>query len=578
MSAVTHSLENLVQLLHTRADEFPDKVVFRFLKDGETESDQVTYQTLHRQALEFAAQLSAVAPNQSRALLLFPSGIDFIAAFFGCLYASVIAIPVPLPRNTRQLPRIEAIAKDSGASIIITNQDSAPRLTQLLEKTSLQAIQGITIGAPPVSDAAERPITAISSDTLAFLQYTSGSTGAPKGVMVSHGNLLSNFRMLQKALKQDEKTVTVSWLPLFHDMGLIGNALQMIYLGATCILMPPEAFLMKPIRWLEAISRYKADHSGGPNFAYELCCKRIKPDRIAQLDLSNWDIAFVGAEPIRALTLEQFAETFAPAGFSEQAFFPCYGLAEASLFVTGRGRANGCRNLDFSKTELEKHHAQLAMDSTGSDTRRLVSCGTSWINGSVKIVNTETLNQCPENEIGEIWATGPHITKGYWNHPSATEATFSARLPEDPNTQYLRTGDLGFINQGELFICSRLKDHIIIAGRNHDPADIEESVGNCHTAIKSDCCIAFSVLNDERECLVVVTELERTARNHEQSEIIQAIRSAVAVNHDLMTHAISLIQPASCPRTSSGKVRRQACKQAWANNTLLLIPPHHASS
>lgn len=563
MDDITADACTLLDVLDQQCREQPDTVAFRFLSDGETESASLSYRALQTQAKQIAAHLSSRSLKTRTALLIFPSGLDFICAFYGCLYAGIIAVPVSLPRNVRQLPRTENIARDAGVELVLTNDATQSALETVVSSSMLSTLPWQTLETilqAPVMPAEE---VSMEPESLAFLQYTSGSTGHPKGVMVSHRNLLKNHGMMQASLKQSEATITVCWLPLFHDMGLIGNVLQTVYIGGQCILMPPETILMKPLRWLQAISHYRADHSGGPNFAYELCQRRISKEARATLSLDCWDIAFVGAEPIRAHTLERFQECFVECGFQEDAFFPCYGLAEACLFVSGNGRLKGAYAVDFDSEALK--HKQARATTEGKQSRRLVGCGKSWMSAQVKIVDPATKQSCPDGMIGEIWASGPHIAAGYWNQPEASQQAFAATLADalDSALPALRTGDLGFIYNDELFISSRLKDLLIIAGRNHHPADIEESVENCHSAIRIGCVAAFAVDVDDAEKVVLLAELERTARNEDPAPIKQAIRAAVALQHDLMLHDISLIPPASCPRTTSGKVMRHRCKQLW---------------
>jgi acyl-CoA synthetase (AMP-forming)/AMP-acid ligase II len=372
-------------------------------------------------------------------------------------------------------------------------------------------------------DEWQRPV--LTGDTPAFLQYTSGSTSQPKGVIVSHANLLHNEELIQQAFSQTESSVIVGWLPLYHDMGLIGNVLQTLYVGAQCVLMSPAAFLQSPFRWLQAISYAKATTSGGPNFAYDLCVRKISEEQRAQLDLSSWKVAFNGAEPIRPATLERFTEAFAPCGFNAEAFHPCYGLAEATLFVTGKA-AGSPRAQSFNVAELVKNRV-VSSGGNGTENKRLVSCGVSFGEQTVVVVNPETRIEADTDEVGEIWVAGPSIAGGYWNQPEATRQTFHAQLAGDTQKKFLRTGDLGFVFDGELYVTGRLKDLIIIRGLNHYPQDIEQTVEQSHAALRPGCGAAFSVEIEGEEKLVVVQEVQRT-RKAVDREIFEAIRQRVA--------------------------------------------------
>jgi acyl-CoA synthetase (AMP-forming)/AMP-acid ligase II/acyl carrier protein len=379
--------------------------------------------------------------------------------------------------------------------------------------------------------------------------------------------LLSNEQTIQVGFNHDENTIFVGWLPLFHDMGLIGNVLQPLYLGITCVMMPPIAFLQKPIRWLQAISKYRATTSGGPNFAYELCYQKIQPENCQDLDLSSWKVAFNGAEPIHARTLKQFSEAFSHCGFRSQAFYPCYGMAEATLFITGGDTEKLPTIESFEADALTQNQA---ITATNEETKayQIVSCGHQWLDHTIRIVDPQALEECPNNQIGEIWVSGSSVAKGYWNQPELTQATFYATLG-DSEEHYLRTGDLGFLKDGELFVTGRLKDVIIIRGRNFYPQDIELSVEQAHPALRSNATAAFSAEIEGEERLVVVQEVERTyVRKLNVDETIEAIRRAVSKDHELQVHTIVLLKPGRILKTSSGKIQRQACKRGYLEQKL----------
>ena len=404
---------------------------------------------------------------------------------------------------------------------------------------------------------------------MAFLQYTSGSTGTPKGVVLNHANLVHNSALIAHAFEHTRTSLGVFWLPSYHDMGLIGGILQPIYVGRTNVLMSPMTFLQKPFRWLSAITRFRATSAGGPNFAYEHCIQKITPEQRKQLDLSSWKLAFNGAEPVRAETLRRFAEKFAPCGFRAEAFYPCFGLAEATLIVSGGYVAKPPIIRSFDSVALTQ--GKVREVAGGSPTARdLVGCGQTLPDQKIVIANPETKTTCPPDEIGEIWVSGPSMAQGYWKRPDVTETMFHAHLQDTGDGPFLRTGDLGFMLDGELFVTGRLKDLIILRGVNYYPQDIELTVQRCHPRLRADCGAAFAVEKDGREQLVLVFEVER----HKQGqfgEVFQAIRRAVAGEHDLNVDAIVLIRAGTVPKTSSGKIQRHACRQSYLDGTLDVV-------
>jgi acyl-CoA synthetase (AMP-forming)/AMP-acid ligase II len=447
-----------VDLLQSRAMRDPDAVAYRFLGDGEAESARITYSQQDQLARSIAAVLEEKNAFGERALLLYPPTLDFINAFLGCLYAGVIAVPAYPPRSNRSLPRLFAMAADAKPRLILTTAATLhfiePWVKQAFGTGEIEVIATDKITPDTADNWRGRTI---HSDGVAFLQYTSGSTSSPKGVIVSHASLMHNEEMIRQAFRQSESSVIVSWLPLYHDMGLIGGVLQPLYAGAQCVLMSPLAFVQKPWRWLNAINRYRATTSGGPNFAYDLCVRKINEEQRAALDLSSWNVAFNGAEPVRAETLAQFARTFAPCGFRKKSFFPCYGLAEATLFVSGGQVEEEPVVCSLQTAELQ----QGRVAETTGEGQKLVGCGGPWMGQQVVIVDPETESECASGEVGEICVAGPSVALGYWNKPEETEKVFHAR-----NGTSLRTGDLGFFRNGELFVIGRLKDLIIVRGRN----------------------------------------------------------------------------------------------------------------
>ena len=483
----------LVELLRERAQQRSFEPLFTFLSDGETEEVTLTYGELEERARAIGWRLQFIGAESERVLLLFPPGLDYIAAFFGCLYAGAIAVPAYPPRLNKKLDRLQAIIADAGVSVILTTSSVCQKAQPLFAQSEqLKGVRWLTVDEIDLDLAFYYEEPEIGADSIAFIQYTSGSTSIPKGVMVTHGNLLHNEAMIKDAFRQSEQSVIVGWLPLYHDMGLIGNVLQPLYLGARCILMSPVAFLQRPYRWLSAISRYRATTSGGPNFAYELCLRKISPEQRASLDLSSWEVAFNGAEPIRAATQESFAETFAACGFRPEAFQPCYGLAEATLLVTGKHRSELAAVKGFEQRALEQNLLR-EVAPEDEQARVLVSNGAPPSEQQVRIVNPETLIECAPDEVGEVWVSGSSVTRGYWNRPEETRQTFGAYLADTGEGPFLRTGDMGFLRDAELFIAGRLKDLVIIRGLNHYPQDIELTAEGSCAALRPGCGVAFSV-------------------------------------------------------------------------------------
>ena len=497
-------------LLRERARQQADTEAFLLLQDGESQSASVGYGELDRRARAIAAHLQTLKARGERVLLLYPAGLDYIAAFFGCLYAGAIAVPAYPPRNRRHHPRIEAILRDSGAAIALTNTATLPQVRALFEAGASRhnCVWIATDDLPLGLEDNWRDPDSQPSD-LAFLQYTSGSTGTPKGVKVSHANLLHNAAAIKHCFADSDRTIGTSWLPPYHDMGLIGGIIQPLYLGIPMVLMPPESFLQKPLRWLEAISNYRVTTSGGPDFAYDYCARRISPEQVNQLDLSCWELAFNGAEPIRPDTIDRFVDKFAPAGFKREAFYPCYGMAEATLFVTGGRRLQAPVKQAVLAEGLMQGDV-LASPETSS-AKVLVGCGRTAPEIAVQIVDPDTKLTCNDDRVGEIWVAGPNIASGYWQQPEQTEATFAAYLadanvPEEERGPYMRTGDLGFLRGGELFVTGRLKTTIVIRGRNYYPHDIEAVVQGCDAAFRVGCGAAFGIEGADGEQLAIVQD------------------------------------------------------------------------
>jgi thioester reductase-like protein len=567
---VDRSATSICDLLKTRAKDHPDRRAYTFLVDSESNEHVIRYVDLHIQACAVARTLTDLTTRGKTALLLYADGPEFIPGFLGCLYAGTIAAPTFPPhaaRLRRTLPRLVAIARDAEASVILTTKAILGLREAIVQHApELGSLPWIATDA--VEDASDfEPVEPASGD-LAYLQYTSGSTGSPKGVRVTHGNLMHNEAMIQEAFGTRPGLSGVGWLPLFHDMGLIGNLLHTLYIGSSIVLMSPLAFLQRPIRWLEAISRYRATATGGPNFAYDLCVQRTTEAQRASLDLSSLETAFCGAEPIQHGVLERFAEAFEPAGFRRDAFLPCYGLAEATLLVSGGSGSPSQLATDLDAAALQRGRVAVPAEE-GAGVRRLVSCGRVPSGHRVEIVDPETSKRCARDRVGEVWVASPSVADGYWKRPEESEATFQARLRGE-ETPFLRTGDLGFLRDGELYIAGRLKDLIIVRGRNHHPQDIEQSVQAAHRDLRPGCGVAFSVSREDTEELVIVQEVRKNELEDPDS-VFAAMRAAVARDHELATHAIALVAPRSVPKTSSGKLQRRACRQAFLDDDLELV-------
>ncbi len=563
-----------VELLRERVQHSPDNLAYTFLVDGDiTKEISLTYQELEQKVQAIAAKLQSLIAPGDRVLLLYPQGIDYVAGFLGCLYAGVIAIPIFQPRGKHSDIRIQAIADDAQAKVALTTNNILSNVAHRLDDASpLKELQWLATDniSIDLADTWQQPD--INSDTLAFLQYTSGSTGIPKGVMVSHGNLLHNSAYTASIWQYNSKSIMVTWLPIFHDMGLIFGILQPIYKGFPCYLMSPATFVQRPFRWLQAISHYKATHSGAPNFAYDLCVQKISAEQRASLDLSSWCMSLNAAEPVRAETFQQFIKVFKPCGLQPTTICHGYGLAEATLIVAGAWKQDMPVYYKIQSDALEQHKVVAAGDSV-LEVQTLVGSGYPAVDAQIVIANPATLSQCSAGEVGEIWVSSPSVAHGYWQRPLETAETFQAYLRDTGAGPFLRTGDLGFLRDGELFVTGRIKDVIIIRGNNYYPQDIEFTVEKSHPMLRQvGYGAAFAVEVVGQEQLVVTQEVERSAlKKLNGDEVASAIRQAVSEEHDLQIYAILLLKPATIPRTSSGKIQRSACRTEFLESTLKTI-------
>lgn len=570
---ILRSAPSLVDILRWRAHYEPDRCACTFLDDGDEPHDQVTYGSLDRQARIIADCLLNRGEPGDRALLLHPSGLDFLAALLGCFYAGIIAVPLYPPKLNRRDDRLLDVSRNAGARLALTTSSVRAGLDRALRHTpELEALDWIvteeTVARAPIdiSDAYAAP----DPNAVAYLQYTSGSTRSPKGVMVSHGNLLANIEDIDSGFQHGDDSVSVSWLPHFHDMGLVYGLLAPLALGFPCYFMPPASFLQRPLRWLKAISRFGATHSGGPNFAYDLCTQRITAEQKHGLDLSRWVVAFNGAEPVRKQTLDRFAAAFASCGFSPAALCPAYGLAEATLKVTTSRRNHEPTYFRASSEALGRGRIAEAAEFD-SDATALVGCGAPGPGTTVLIVDPDTFTPCAVDAVGEIWVESASVAKGYWNQSEESAAVFHAsRAEHTAEGHFMRTGDLGFMRGGELFVTGRIKDLVIIRGRNHYPHDIELTVQNSHPALRVDSGAAVSVDLDGEERLIVIQEIDRHL-HRDAEDAVAAIRTAVTDQHDIAPYAVVLVRQNGVAKTSSGKIQRGACARAFIDGRLPVV-------
>lgn len=558
--------ETLGDVLRRRAERQGDALAFTWLVDGEDQVVETTYSELDRRARAIAAELQKRGKTGERAMLVYDPGPDYIAALFGCLMAGTTAVPVYPPdpmRIDRTLPRLQAIIRDCHASILLSSSDTLGWGGKLFAQ--IPGLRGFVATDELCRDGIQAdPLRPDFEKVAALLQYTSGSTGDAKGVVIPHASLMANLRQIHFALDLKD-AVAVSWLPAYHDMGLIGGIFQPIFSGRACVLMAPMSFMQRPVRWLKAMSRYRATTTAAPNFAYDLCVRKITPEEAEGLDLSHWRLAMSGAERIRVETLDRFEAAFQKYGFRRGAFLACYGMAETTLFVSGGQRHAGPKVISLETGALAENRVELAADDVSEPTR-LVSCGLPGPREEVIIVDPADLRQCPENRVGEIWTRGPNVGAGYWNRPEETRGAFQA-YTEAGDGPYLRTGDLGFLHEGEVVVAGRLKEMIIVRGRNYYPQDIERTVEHVDSAIKTDGGAAFAIEWQGAERLVIVQEVTRPKRL-DLPRLLTRIRAAIAQDHDLAPLAIVLIRSGALPKTSSGKIQRRLCRELFLQERL----------
>jgi acyl-CoA synthetase (AMP-forming)/AMP-acid ligase II/acyl carrier protein len=568
---------SLPAILARRACAADDRWRLTFL-EGEGEERQTALDRFAPAVFALARHLAAITGAGEPVLLLYPPGIDFLIGFMACLAANRPAVPINPPRRNRLIERVDGILADTGARVALTTsamlrdqawwrQDDVPLARLTWQETDRLA-----------SNAADGEwIAPVAPDDIAFIQYTSGSTSAPKGVMVSHGNLVTDMQRMAAAWEIAPSSVMVTWLPAFHDLGLIFGLLQPLFSGCATVAMAPARFLQTPVRWLEAITRHRGTHTAAPSFAYDACVRRVSAEQRAALDLSSLRMAMNAAEPIDPTVMAAFEAAFGPCGYGPTVSCPAYGLAESTLAITGNpvGERPVLLHVDANALEAEGRAVPVAADAPHA--RTLVGCGRPLPDVGIRIVDPRSGQPLDDGTVGEVWASGPTIAAAYWNNPRASAETFEARVAGEDDTRHLRTGDLGFMHEGELVITGRLKDVIIIRGVNCYPQDFERAAFRSHPALRAECSAAFSLpatsggTGGGTERLVIVQEVERVHRKAPTKPMFDAIRDAVWHGFDVAPHMIVLIEPGSVPRTSSGKIRRSATRTALLDGSLPVI-------
>ncbi|HZJ66589.1 MAG TPA: fatty acyl-AMP ligase, partial [Kofleriaceae bacterium] len=552
---------DLVNLLLSRAEQYGDETLYSFLDDHGRVASTASYRSLADRAASIAARLQSAGAAGKTVFLIYPPGMDYIVGFFGCLCAGAIAVPVypPMPATiARALPRLRAIARDAEVSLALTTDALLPLLRAACAGApELSGLGWLATDDIPVSARDGWRYPTLSSEMPAFLQYTSGSTGTPKGVHLGHENLLHNLMQIRDAFHINPDSVAVIWLPPYHDMGLIGGILEPLYARMPMTLLSPIAFIRRPMLWLETISRVRGTISGGPDFAYALCVRKSTPEQRESLDLRSWEMAFSGADMVRPGTLDDFTAAFAPAGFRRRAFYPCYGLAEGTLLVTGGA---------WDAEPVIAWHGSRAAAPGPDDRRALVGCGWPRSGQELVIVDPETGRPRADGQEGEIWIRGSSVARGYWRQPARSERVFAAVRGDTGEGPFLRTGDLGIWSGGQLFVTGRMDDLIIIRGRNYYPSDLEAAVSACHPAIRPGNVVVFAVDRAGETGIGMVAEIRRGGES--EPGIVEAIRAAIWQTFELAVSDIALVNEGAIPKTSSGKLERRACKVGYLANTL----------
>ena len=577
--AVDRFPRTILDELGVHAINSGESIAFTFIEANESVSS-LTYAALDQRARTIAAEMLRFAQPGDRALMMYSPSLAFIEAFIGCLYAGIIAVPAYPPKKNRSAERILAIARDCHPKLLLCNAETYPHVSGEFA-TAIPIARAIATDAIQFRGVTDFP--ELDSNQVAFLQYTSGSTATPKGVIVTHANIVANEQLIQQHFEHDKTSVVVSWMPMFHDMGLIGGVLQPLFVGFPSILMSPTTFLSDPSTWLQAITTYRGTSSGGPNFAYEHCLHNVSESQKRTLDLSSWKIAYNGSEPVRASTLECFSTGFRDCGFRRNAFFPCYGLAEATLFVSGGPPLRNACVANLDAISLESHQVRDVDHEDSSRVVANVSCGTVGNDLDVRVVNPITKHESADTMIGELWIHGSSIAAGYWGKDEESREAFHARLANDDRA-WFRSGDYGFARNGEIHVTGRLKDLMIIRGRNLYPQDIEQLVARHLNFINANTCAAFSLQKDGDENVIVVAEgtremarwkgdlsAEAASAQNELEKAVERLRSDVGDQFDVTLNEIVFVRPTTFPRTSSGKVQRHACRTGYQTETLNVI-------
>lgn len=575
---------NPVEVLQRRAQETPNRLAHMLLGATEAENQSLTYSQLDTEVKKMAAYLQSVAEPGQRALLVYPTSLEFVVAMYACMYAGIIPIPTNPPGMNRSAQRLEAIAKDAKARLVLTTPEYQHAfLAEAAQFPDFAALTWVTREAVEAGGDHSLQIPAITPQSIAFMQYTSGSTNIPKGVIISYRNFSHNMHALHetrvRGSEYADDSVSLVWTPLFHDMGLLIGVFLMPMDGTPSILMPTIQFMQNPLNWLKAIHKFKVTASGGPNFAYELCVNKIPTEKCEGLDLSSWKIAYNSAEPVRAETQTRFAEKFAPFGFRPEAQAPCYGMAETTLVISFYAGKPKTITQRFRRADFEEGRLVPSDSDNPKETVEAVSSGTPLVDYKIAIVHPKNRKRCAPDEVGEIWVSGDSVGEGYWNRPEDTKHTFGAHIAETHEGPYLRTGDLGFMHDGHLYVTGRLKDLLIVRGRNYYPQDVEMTVEKSHPALRPGGGAAFSVTKDNVEQLIVVHETQRREiEGVDWNEVIKVIRTNIAREHGIRAHAVILIRRATIAKTSSGKIQRSEMKRQYLANELQVVAEWRAPS
>lgn len=583
LKATSSKAQTFVDVAILRAIKQQDHIAYRFLSYGldnensreKIEELTITYAELDQRARAIATSLQDLKLHQKPVLLLYPPSLDYICTLLGCLYAGAIAVPVSPSRNRTNLTRLSSIAKDCKANVLLTHRAVWNKFqNHPLAHNAFNTLDLYTVLTNDVDLSIGKNWFGprLRAEDIAVLQYTSGSTGSPKGVMLSHHNMLQNSEAIYRCFRHSQQSHALGWLPPHDNMGLMGNIFQPLYGGFPSTLFSPTNFFRRPLRWLQAISHYGATTSGGPNFAYDLCIKRVKPQDLATLDLSNWRVAFNGAEPVRFDTLKRFTATFASCGFRPETFYPCYGLAESTLMVSG-GKPYKAPNICHVDTAGLKQGKVLVKTKPQASTRTLVSCGYPQTGGKVWIVNPQSNSLCLEETVGEIWLATSSVSQGYWQRLEQTQAVFQAQIPGDESGPFLRTGDLGFIRNGELYITGHIKELMMLQGQTYYPQDIELTVAQSHPILANCAGAAFSMTDTQgNEHLIIVQEIDCPSIDRREAKaVVSQLLQAVSDNHCLPVYAVALLKPGTIPKTTSGKICRRASRLAFLSGQLAVI-------